>query len=114
MIREVAAHHLPLPLAPPSLPVSLGSASRAGWSCRPAPWPAASSSASRRTAPPAAAAFRQDTSGFSNNDFATLTAALSVTAGDWLLLRLNFTSPSWNTILANSRGRLSLEVVETQ
>lgn len=113
MIREVAAHHLPLPLAPPSLPVSLGSASRAGWRCRPAPWPAASSSASRRTAP-AAAAFRQGTSGFSNNDFATLTAALSVTVGDWLLLRLNFTSPSWNTTLATSRGRLSLEVVETQ
>ena len=62
----------------------------------------------------AAATFRQGSTGYTNNDFATFTAVLPVTAGDWFQLRVNFTSPSWNAILANSRSWLALEVVETE
>ncbi len=38
---------------------------------------------------------------------------MKLTAGDWFQLRVNFSSPSWNAILANSRSWLALEVVET-
>jgi hypothetical protein len=62
----------------------------------------------------AVATFRQGSTGYTNNDFATFTAVLPVTAGDWFQLRVNFTSPSWNAVLANSRSWLALEVVETE
>jgi hypothetical protein len=61
----------------------------------------------------AAATFRQGSTGYTNNDFATFTAVLPVAAGDWFQLRVNFSSPAWNAILANSRSWLALEVVET-
>jgi hypothetical protein len=61
----------------------------------------------------AAATCRQGSTGYTNNDFATFTAVLPVVAGDWFQLRVNFSSPAWNAILANSRSWLALEVVET-
>jgi len=49
-----------------------------------------------------------------DDDFATCTAVLPVTAGDWIHLWANATSPFWNAKLANSRNWLALEVVETE
>ena len=59
------------------------------------------------------ATFRQATTGYTNNDFATFTAVLPVSAGDWFQLRVNFSNVAWNVILANSRSWFALEVVET-
>ncbi len=62
----------------------------------------------------AAATFRQGSTGYTNNDFATFTTVLPVVAGDWFKLRVSFTSPSSNAVLANSRSGVALEVVETE
>ena len=57
--------------------------------------------------------FREGSTGYTINDFAIVTAVLPVAACDWFHLRVNYTSPYWNAVLANSRSRFALELIET-
>lgn len=56
---------------------------------------------------------RQATSGYTNNDYAAISAVLPVTAGDWFELRVNATTSTWNDLQASPRTWFALEVVET-